>query len=802
MPLYSSPSLNPRPKRPDPYALKWPTLPGSSIPDPFTGGAADPDVFEPMQQQFAQALPNLGTAPELDYDPFADLPELEDEDLFAALPELDEGPDFGAIQYEGELAPEGGLWDFEAGQAPERPLISRLRERRGEAPQPVPSREGFFEPVEPEPGGVHGAELPFGISRFMREQVQPRFGAAFEAGINAQPSGVVTRALGLNQGRVLRPFAEGLVPVTAEEFGLELLPGIGTVPGAASAGRKFGRAGAREIAGRIPRSYYTGIFPEDAAAIAREGLRPGTALTRDRGVAEAYAASRARGTGLDPETLQFRARPRDLDEAPYYQTNRERLFLPGSSAEALEHMPDFAGARFGAGIPPVDDFEKLLAQSLDIAKQAKTPQEAATRFGQEARVFEEGRRAESAATPNPFRDTAHLRKRATKLSQAMDVLKGGEEGAIKLPENGDEFVHNFVEGLSPRRIGNELRQSVAGLDASNALRHGWGTIRHGTEYLASAKSAVRAGLDEAYSASRHAELVAKERPGRFISDFAGDLVKREEQFAGDLVGNLPGYKQTGRGNIMFINEQRAHVYDQVEGAWRQSAARIEEGTAGPWQRLQAKLAREGDLEALGQYISRNTGRGTLGPLEGTWVDTALGIGFFSPRYQASRLQGPLQMLNFKHPLVAMEAIKDFGASTAATISLLALANESGLASVNLNPLSSDFGQFKVGDTRIDPWAGFRPLVTLAARLWAGHYESGFGVDAPELLKKFVRSKASPLAGKFWDVLEGEDFLGRPVTPEMMATGFLPIFAQGLYEASKEGLLGEALASLPASFFGL
>ena len=396
-------------------------------------------------------------------------------------------------------------------------------------------------------------------------------------------------------------------------------------------------------------------------------------------------------------------------------------------------------------------------------------------------------------------------------SRAVEMMKRlatDETGGVKLPENGEEWARTFVDE-GPQRLGNELRQVTAGLDLSNALRQGWGTVRHGADYLSDMKTMARGLADEDFALNTNAVLKESNgaKAGLFIADLPGEgpavIAKREESYAGSLIGDLPGFKQSGRANTLFLNKRRDSIFNIVEGAWNRSAEAIADGRAGPWQRAQGVLARPGDLEALANYINRTTGRGTLGPLEKTWVSDVLGIGLFSPRYQASRLQGPLQMFNVAHPLVAIEAIKDYAVSFAATAAVLALANESGLASVNLDPRSSDFGKVKVGNnTRIDPWAGYQQLVTLTARLISGEYEGGFDAEAGDLLTRFARGKLSPLVGRTVDITTGEDFMGRKYGLKDLPTAFLPIFAQGLLEASKDGLLGEAMMTLPASFFGL
>ena len=489
----------------------------------------------------------------------------------------------------------------------------------------------------------------------------------------------------------------------------------------------------------------------------------------------------------------------------------------GRGAAALERSalgPSLAGQAFRAGVGGGDYLDDL-ARSLNMTKE-----ELIAQGGTKARALAEAMQAKQAIDAEPFKEAARARRT---YREGPQVPVGGEPTAeqfsqmakwseVAEPKTGEEWVRQTVQSL-PVRIGNNIRQGVAGLDLSNVLRQGWLTVRHGSEYLTNLRDMGRGLVDEEFALARNAAFREGNyaQHGGFIADIVGEpqLLGREENYAGGFVGNLPGFKQTGRANTLFLNSRRDSIFNVVENSWNRSFKAIEEDTAGPLQKLTGMLSREGDLDSLANYISRTTGRGTLGPLKDTWVDTVLGNGFFSPLYQLSRPQAAMNILNFRHPLVAIEAIKDFSASFAATASILALAHESGLADVNLNPKSSDFGKFKIGNTRVDPWASYQQLAVLAARLVSGEYESGWPTDAGQLVSQFARYKLSPLVGRTVDITgawpgakAGEDALGRQFGLEDLPFAFLPIFAQGIHEAAKEGLMGEALASLPASFFGL
>lgn len=358
------------------------------------------------------------------------------------------------------------------------------------------------------------------------------------------------------------------------------------------------------------------------------------------------------------------------------------------------------------------------------------------------------------------------------------------------------FFEGFLNTL--RDIPNELRQLVAGMDFSNALRQGLFTIRHTPSFMSDLYIGGRAMVDEKFALGYQALLKSRDRHGLFLSDLPGEpgfknvseaMARREENYSGQVVSKVLPYKMTGRGNTLFLNARRAHVYDLTEQAWDRPS----------W--LNNVLARPGDKEALANYVNRTTGRGTLGPLENTWVESVLGFGLFSPKYLASRPQAFFNLFNFAHPRVQVEAIKDFTATFGATAALLGLANESSLAEVELDPTSSDFGKFRAGPIRVDPWAGFQQLATAAARVYSGASDPE---EILPVLERFLRSKLAPFPGTAYSFLmkDGRDIIGRQIGIKELATSFLPIFIQSLYEGAQEGLMGEALSTLPAEFFGL
>ena len=396
--------------------------------------------------------------------------------------------------------------------------------------------------------------------------------------------------------------------------------------------------------------------------------------------------------------------------------------------------------------------------------------------------------------------------------QAAKLGFGGASGERPVQTVTDDFWSGKFWKKPVSTAGDELRQLNAGLDYSYVLRQGKPlSLAHPGAVWAAAKDAVAATVDNDVALALNAEMKASARAKRAnlrLSDIDGEgpmlINSREENYSGALTSKLPGYKQTARGNTIYLNRLRLETFNAVVDSWDRTKLAVESGTATPYQKLLSRFARLDDEKALANFINRATGYGTLGKLEGTQIDDFLKFSMFSPRFQASRPQMYMNLLNVKNPLVMKEAWKDIGIDTASTTALLYLADASGVADVNLDPRSSDFGKFKIGDRRIDPWAGAQQLATFAARMATGQYASGVDVNRLELLGKFARSKAAPFPGTAYDLTLGgrKDPLGRDIDAEALASSVFPIWAQGMYEAAQEGLLGQALTTLPASFFGL
>ena len=316
-------------------------------------------------------------------------------------------------------------------------------------------------------------------------------------------------------------------------------------------------------------------------------------------------------------------------------------------------------------------------------------------------------------------------------------------------------------------------------------------------------------IDEAIKSAP--EYAAAQKAGLYQAPIgeAARIGAREEQFASRLARKIPGVKIAERAYVTFLNSQRFGVFSKYAHAW------------------QGLPEAEKELRALAKLINQATGRGGLGPLER--ASDVVGTPFFSLRFAVSRPQVLLRGLGSEglggiaaeaargNPRALLEiatlnpktaravAAQNILSYVGGTVALAALLKQSGLIDVELDPRSTDFGKMRVGNQRIDLWAGFQPFVRYSAQLMTGERKmltSGNiqRVTPAETISRFVESKFAPGPGSIVDLFQGHDNLGRPLEPgRMLRDLFMPLSIDDMVDAVvKNGVAGGFIAS-PAVF---
>lgn len=251
------------------------------------------------------------------------------------------------------------------------------------------------------------------------------------------------------------------------------------------------------------------------------------------------------------------------------------------------------------------------------------------------------------------------------------------------------------------------------------------------------------------------------------------LTQREESFMTRFAHYIPGVKHSERAFLVYLNKLRQDVFDSL-------APRLMEHGAKP------QAFRE-----LTDFIANATGRGVI-PRSMQGSVPMLNTLFFSPRLQVSRIMLAKSMFS-SNPIVRKEAIRSIVSFLGVNASIVTLLKMSGMAEIETNPRSSDFMKIKVGETRLDPWAGFQQYTRLMVRLITGETKVGRTgaikeIDRLQEVYRFGRTKFSPIVGLATDILAGEDFIGREMTfrrediQEQARQRLVPLFIQDMWEA--------------------
>lgn len=425
-------------------------------------------------------------------------------------------------------------------------------------------------------------------------------------------------------------------------------------------------------------------------------------------------------------------------------------------------------------------------------------------------------------------DQGNFRFKKTGPGTAQPMLES-EVGTIR-PTKG------VIEGqLGPKadikkssttaEIFNLPRALKASTDFSAPLRQGI-TLIHKKEFWTSVKPMIKAWANEdAFRASQDAiaqRALFTKRAGPngttlpSFADDAGlkltdltDLSSREEALMSTWAEKVPGVRASNRAYTAFLNNLRADTFESL----------VKNGAVfGADSKVDLKLAR-----SLADFVNTASGRGSLGKLESSAV--ALNTLLFSPRLMASRLK----LLNPAYyvmapPQVRKEAMKSLVALTATGNIITGLGRMAG-GEVSADPSSSDFGKLKIGNVRVDPYAGFQQYVVAANRLLnpmgpSTGFEGGTPLTRGQMVTsstsgneydlwnqepgpydpnsltvaaRFGRGKLHPVLGFAASLFGGmKDMAGKELNFSTMnpmenalSQQFIPLVAQDLYELAQD-----------------
>lgn len=395
----------------------------------------------------------------------------------------------------------------------------------------------------------------------------------------------------------------------------------------------------------------------------------------------------------------------------------------------------------------------------------------------------------------------------TNVSQAVkDGYKytgTNEDGSYqfqKLPDNPNEHLGKLTDVKKDSALQeafNFPRAVMASMDFSAPLRQGLPLI-YKKQFWTSLDDMFKSfGSEEAFRQVQKSitedpsGLFKKRSDGSSVAEDAGlalmdltDINKREEAIMSTWAEKIPGIRPSNRAYTAFLNKLRADTFKSLV-----KNADVMTGEINTNIPLTKELA---------NFVNVATGRGSLGSLESS--AKVLNSTLFAPRLIASRLQLPYAIISpNSSPTVRKEALKAMLTVIGVGNTVVELAKMGG-AHVENDPASSDFRKAKIGNVRIDPFAGFQQYAVLADRLVEGRMKSSttdkeyslsdnkFGhSNRFDVLQRFGESKLNPVATFAIGLLKGKDpITGQPFNiPNEVAERMVPIIVQDIVQLASE-----------------
>ena len=429
-------------------------------------------------------------------------------------------------------------------------------------------------------------------------------------------------------------------------------------------------------------------------------------------------------------------------------------------------------------------------------------------------------------------EVAVLRDRIYKtLGRELDFTSANIEESLtrlategKLPTESELawmeeiFGTELVEALRGLRTGGQKarealleiwnlpRAVLASFDDSMVLRQGLHLLPEGTPAGRALKAHVRAitksGADEINEVIRANEWFNHGRAHGLDLTLPGlgkGIGGREEAFFGAGLGRrIPilgkGIEISERVATAYLNKLRMETY------------------ASHAQELRRMSAGFDAFKELADNINILSGRASLGRAQAL-APYLNGI-FFSARLNWARMQMPFRIFRQVPKLgtpegrhLAKMLARDVYGMWGAIGGMVGLASAAGIATVELDPRSSDFGKMQIGSVRVDPWAGQQQFAVLMARLVTGERKTTttrqeVPADAMETLTRFIESKFHPALSQLLTFQRGENFVGEELTVRSYAKQWLPLFVQDIGEIVDSTTPGMAAALGTAAFFGI
>jgi hypothetical protein len=226
---------------------------------------------------------------------------------------------------------------------------------------------------------------------------------------------------------------------------------------------------------------------------------------------------------------------------------------------------------------------------------------------------------------------------------------------------------------------------------------------------------------------------------------------QDEFVQASLLNRIPWFSHTERWHSAYLTRLRVDYFDALSASF-----------------TRGREMSVAEQKIIGNAVNEFTGRGNLGALEqGVGILNKM---FLAPKWVWSRFQvalgHPLWYGLKEHglqPKARLAVAKEYmrmGTGVSAIYGLVGLAVAAGIKGVSVenDPRSSDFGDIKIGNTRLNPVAGLNTIYRLFAQMYTGQRKSPTGggihhVGTTEVLGSEIRKKLAPVPGTAWTATE-------------------------------------------------
>lgn len=279
------------------------------------------------------------------------------------------------------------------------------------------------------------------------------------------------------------------------------------------------------------------------------------------------------------------------------------------------------------------------------------------------------------------------------------------------------------------------------------------------------------------------------------------VLAKEEDFSTTLSEKVPFVRGSERAYSFYLNYLRANIFIDA-------ANELQSPETG-----YTFDSHPEEFKSLARVINNETGRGGLGSLEKH--SSLAGNVLWSPRLMASRINLFTSIFDPSYtPRARQKAAIDLLRFIGAVSGVLFLASANDDWDIEWNPLSSNFGKIKRGDTRYSVMGGMESYITFMARMLSGLTKDSKGKikelggdkfgsrSRGDIAETFFRGKANPIAGIVANLAYGKDVVGNTYEPWDVADEAIPLVLPEMMDAYNAGGLGEVIKTIPATTYGI